>query len=615
MDDIKTILADPEFQSAPVADQREVLKSIDADFGQLNDDALREFTKSDVSSASSRLSKNKSLNDLIGGELLNPDTNEPVYSEDQKNKDEISVGKDLNSNILSKLKNQVQADESLQKTGKLTSALAGAASVPLGMANLASVLAGKLLGNKDLNQALPLTIPEQESTQQVTDTAAQNPISAAIGSALYNAPAIASGGISPGGNILNTAKGVKALASGDIDLAKSLGTQVLKESIPSAAVNAGINSGIRSLSGQDTSGKDLLMDALTGVVLGGDNPEATNQLKTSIQEIPKTIKSVAQAIPSPFSVTQFKAATQALRPANKIGTTWNEEFVGKGLGAIKDLGGVDIATAAKDEAVGSFIKAANNTLGKINNAIKSVTDNPNAVEVEGSPILDGILQAVANDKSMAERPEEVQAILDDFKIYNRPIPLDEAERLLEHTNAELFGPLYNRTVEGKKVASQDLQIKAQQALAEGLRDQINAALDTALGNTGKGAELKKTYGAVATMKREAQKRYLVALRQAQNSLPEQLSYANSAADIVEGLLTAKTGGLSKILSGTARSGVAKAIKDLNTSDSMIRTAFGKTPEGQSVIAGQEFPQAMARPKYTPEDVAYAIKLRKERLGN
>lgn len=576
-------------------------------------DAIDHFDAPTISQKN--IVQNSNMTKMLGGELLNPETEQPVYSPDQSSQDQSIVSQDQNSKRISSLQNEISNQENLSKSSPLESALAGIGSVPVGIGNLGAALAKNILGKKTYQQAFPNSdIVQSEVNKQIEGVGGANPLSAGIGSAIANAPMIASGRVLPGGALINTGNALKALTGGETDLAKQLALKAAGEAVPSAAINAAAGQGIRSLTGQETKPSNVLNDALLGAVLGGQNPEAEAQVKQSIQDIPQTIKSAVESIPTPFSTTQFKAATQALRPANKIGTTWNEEFVGKGLGAVKDLGGVDVEKAPEGQAVGTFIQGAGNTLNKLNNAIKAITDNPNAAEVEGRPIIHKILQSVANDKTLAERPEEVQSILDDFKIYDRNIPLDEAERLLEQTNAELFGPVYNRTVEGKKIASADLQIKAQQALAEGLRDQINTALDDALGETGAGADLKKTYGAVATMKREAQKRYLVALRQAQNSLPEQLSYANSAADIVEGLLAAKTGGISKILSGTARSAVAKSIKDLNTSDSMIRSAFKKTPEGASSMSGQEFPQSLPRPEVTPEDVAYALKLRKERLS-
>lgn len=341
-------------------------------------------------------------------------------------------------------------------------------------------------------------------------------------------------------------------------------------------------------------GRGAATGALFGLATGVGEEIATEEEPTLGGVLEKSLVPVSLgtlagvAIPSAVTVaakvkgrvlpSREAKFTMAIRPINRHGMKW-DDIVKNAPSIIKSLSQTEVTDMR------TAILAGKEARSKLLQSIRILTNNPNGVTVDGKKIYAQILREIRTEKLMRESPEEITRLAKKFKSYDGPISLQKAEQILEETNAELSGPVYNRTAEGAKTARTNAETRADEALAKGLRAQINEAIDLQLGEKGFGKELKRAYGDVATFNREAERRYLVALRQAQDSLPEQIAYSNSAFDIISGLAKMASGGkiegIQQIAGGAMRSAAAKMLREANKADNLIASAFKQVERAPS----------------------------------
>lgn len=233
----------------------------------------------DTAAATSRLSQESQLQNLIGGTMLDPTTSQPVYSPEQQAQDARAVGLLQGSQNLENLQRKVQEGEFNQQTGALTSAGVGAASVPIGLTQLIGELVRKSVGNEAFQQAFPLSDQQgsmiQEDIEQITGA---NPLAAAVGSAVMNR------GITPG-----MGGGLRSLAQGET-------AQGLKDIGIGGLSNVVVGTGLRGALGEETGTGDILTDIALGGAAGGRRPDLEENLRTAIRNAPsKTITPIIES--------------------------------------------------------------------------------------------------------------------------------------------------------------------------------------------------------------------------------------------------------------------------------------------------------------------------------
>src|SRR5262249_34989876 len=150
----------------------------------------------------------------------------------------------------------------------------------------------------------------------------------------------------------------------------------------------------------------------------------------------------------------------------------------------------------------------------------------------------------------------------------------ELEDYLQSANRQLE-TYYGKNKVGQRVAEADPDMAATVAEVTALRRTLYDALDRL---TGPGtADLKSRYGALSNIQNEVARRKLVYQRQQPTGLMEDLGTVHGGGKILGGALS---GSPSRIATGIAEIGLARYLKNFNSTDSLIRRAFENTePRG------------------------------------
>lgn len=195
-------------------------------------------------------------------------------------------------------------------------------------------------------------------------------------------------------------------------------------------------------------------------------------------------------------------------------------------------------------------------------------------QINLSPVADAIESSIS-DKTKLENPGEAQRIQAIADKYRKPFPVDTVDSLLRSTNAELNG-YYAKNPAARRVASaanpDTALLDAQgQALRKAFYDYLDAPQQGAAAR-----QLQHEYGTLSELEDAMQKRKNVALRQAPDSLSEQLAKWSSMGDILGGgakMLVHPVAGVADIMTGLAKAKVAKWIREQQATDSLIKRAF------------------------------------------
>lgn len=232
-------------------------------------------------------------------------------------------------------------------------------------------------------------------------------------------------------------------------------------------------------------------------------------------------------------------------------------------------------------------------------------------QVDLSRVAEAVKRSIPS-KLRLENPQRAAALEAEANAYRRTFSLDEAERLLLETNAELEA-FYSKYPQAQRHAlAKDPEAAKLVAQAKELRDAIYGMLD----GPGEGAaarELKRRYGALLGVEDVAYRRALVAARQQPESLSEQIGAVRAAGEYAMGALRVAHGdltGLVNIASAHAQRASAKFLKEQQTTDNLIKRAFASFDGKPSPVPmppkrpvrGQLGPGALVTPP--PADASY-----------
>lgn len=278
-----------------------------------------------------------------------------------------------------------------------------------------------------------------------------------------------------------------------------------------------------------------------------------------------------QALKPHNSLTNFPRSIEKALPEIKAA----ERAIGGPIETVDEL-----LTATK--AAKTDIQAQ---LGQMRGAQRAI-----GAEVDLSPVADAMVASIPK-KLQLEDPGAALRLAKGADAYRRQFTLDEAETLLRETNAEL--DWFYAMFPGKQRAALKSNPAAAQleAQARTLRTAIYQKLDDP--GAGEAArELQRRYGALMEVEDVAFRRSNVAARQQPESLSEQIGAVRAAGEIARGTWKTLHGnpmGLADIAAGMAGRSAAKAIKDSQTTDALIKRAFAS-------YSGERVPVTMPSPR-------------------
>lgn len=188
------------------------------------------------------------------------------------------------------------------------------------------------------------------------------------------------------------------------------------------------------------------------------------------------------------------------------------------------------------------------------------------LEVDGDRIANRILEATNNPKVQRESPQMIEALKRKADTYRGKISIEDAEDILEQTNAELES-FYRANKSSQKLAESNPEKHADLLLVQELRKQLDEQLSQ-LGPSFKG--LKEYYGALASLGEQVERRWLQAEGRNVLGLAEQLGYAQAGGRFFADLFT---GHPVRALGDLGQAGLARWLKILDTPDNKIQRAF------------------------------------------
>jgi hypothetical protein len=313
--------------------------------------SYKEFLANDPVESGKRLSRNKEMEDVIGGQLVDPETGQVAYSDDQRAKDKKTLALAALEENQKRLAEENEGLELDRGSNKLTSAAMGAASVPIGIANLAEI--GTRKGLQKFGGEIPPEIEKMLSSKekqavldQMEASAGANPVTAGISSGIVNAASM--GG--PGGT-------VGLLRQGAIK-------EATKQATKDAVVNMTIGEGLRRVTGGDTEKQDVILDAILGGLGGGRNKPAEEALINTAEKVGSFAKPLADA---------SKEGAEKLRDSGLGASRWiQKEFEKRAINVGAKKAQEEAIEKLADEAVTS---ASNKATGS-----NSITYNPKDVK-------------------------------------------------------------------------------------------------------------------------------------------------------------------------------------------------------------------------------------------
>ena len=258
--------------------------------------------------------------------------------------------------------------------------------------------------------------------------------------------------------------------------------------------------------------------------------------------------------------------------------------------------------------VDDLLEATKDAKARVWQQYEQIAGGQRMQNVSGAPIADAIEKSIPS-KLRLENPGRVTEIKALADKYRRTFRVDELEQLLIDTNAELDS--FYQKYPGAKQATLRANPETAHtvAQAEAIRKTIYNTLDEA----GEGAaprELKKRYGSILGVEEEAYRRKNVAARQQPESLSEQLGKWHAAGQAVKGsvkLMSGDVGGAADIAQAVATRKAASWLKEQQTTDALIRRAFGS-------FKGAPTPVPFTPPPAPPEPAGLLTAPQDGRIG-
>lgn len=282
---------------------------------------------------------------------------------------------------------------------------------------------------------------------------------------------------------------------------------------------------------------------------------------------------VAAAVRSVAPAESRVMLTQALKPRNAA-TNWGAS-VDRALPELK----------AAEVSLGKPVESLDDLLATVKAAKVQNRAEYNAMagpmraqgtQIDLTPVADDIVSRIPR-KVQITNPDRAKAIAEATAIYRKKFNIEDVEALLQDTNAELEA-YYAQFPQAQRAALRARPEVAQAvAEAEGLRKALYATLD-APGQGAGAREVQRRYGALLDIEQEAMRRANVAARQQPESLSEQIGNVRAAADAARGvwrLAHFDFTGAADIAAAHAGRSTAKAIKESQTTDALIKRAFAR----------------------------------------
>ncbi|MEK9722051.1 MAG: hypothetical protein VW405_01025 [Rhodospirillaceae bacterium] len=241
---------------------------------------------------------------------------------------------------------------------------------------------------------------------------------------------------------------------------------------------------------------------------------------------------------------------------------------------------------AAEQSLGGAISGIDDMLNATRMAKQRLWDRLVAIRGQaGTPTIDGNAIADAMERSIPrylriENESGVNAIQNMASGYRRQMSLPDADELLREANARLDS-YYAQFPQQRAVRNiTDPQIAAVDAQARALRTAIDDALNRMADGAGDAArEIRRRYGSLMNVEQVALSRSNVAARQQPMSLSEQIGNVSAAGDLARATRRALQGDVGGALmdagAGLAKRSTAKAIKESQTTDALIRRAFAE----------------------------------------
>lgn len=188
--------------------------------------------------------------------------------------------------------------------------------------------------------------------------------------------------------------------------------------------------------------------------------------------------------------------------------------------------------------------------------------------------------------------DELQAARAQNNWLRSQFDVDSVEKLLQEHNAKLDSYYDENPSARRGTELSNPKIAREAAIANALRSALYDRLDDfSTEENGAARAFKKRYGDLSKVEEALSRRLNVTMRQAPNSLAEQVGKAQGYADVAKGGLKTLGGiasghpgvalsGLGDIFSGMTEREVSKFLKNSNHTDTLIRRAFAAhdTPE-------------------------------------
>lgn len=352
-----------------------------------------------------------------------------------------------------------------------------------------------------------------------------------------------------GGGVIGVGKGI---AKGAVGQALKTG---VKQGIKSGIL-AGAGTGLQQ--DEATFGsvvKDAAIGGAAGGVLGG--------ALAAIPGIGIGVYRTAKGVKNFVSPESTIALTKAIKPSAN-----NTKFVPALKFVLPDIQETAELTGSQITNLDSLLIAITTTKQRIWKTYESLLQPNQTAEIDGNEIADLIMSGI-NKRFASQNPGKVQKITQIAETYRKPLSLQDAEEFLQDANNELH-TYYAKNKVGQNAAAQDPEIAYVLREAEALRKGLYAKLAELTGKDA--AVLKSKWGALTNIQNEVLKRSNVAARQNPDSLAEQLSFASGVGDLLTNAGDLKFGTMAK---GVGKIATARYMKNKNTSDALISTAFSK----------------------------------------
>lgn len=263
--------------------------------------------------------------------------------------------------------------------------------------------------------------------------------------------------------------------------------------------------------------------------------------------------------------------TQALKP-----TGTNVQFPDALRRAMPEIKASEVALGRPTENLDQLLENIKHAKDRVWNQYSNIAGPQAQRGISLGNVADAMEGSIPA-KLRLENPRMADAIAQRAALYrSRPFTIQEAEDLLKTTNAEL-NSYYAKYPAARQVsATSNPDTAALAAQGDAIRKSLYGNLD----QEGEGmapTELKRRYGALMNLEDVANRRVNVAARQSPDSLSEQVGKWHAAGQVGRGLIRGVSGDLGgaamDIGKGVAERSVAKALKEANTSDALVKSAL------------------------------------------